>query len=161
MRRPKSKLARLVYASLGGLGLGAGLMYFFESRDPQKNRGRRRASGDRTLLLTRRAGVLLRRRVARASNRTVDVTLELVERMKQRIVPHTVPDEVLTARVRARVDHAVRSPERVTVSASQGYVTLLGHVEDDEILPLCRAVASVPGVSYVENRCAGHHDATG
>jgi len=67
-----------------------------------------------------------------------------------------VTDEVLVERVRARLGHVVSHPRSIEVTANQGRVTLRGPVLAREVDDLLRAVASVRGVSGVENRLEVH-----
>jgi osmotically-inducible protein OsmY len=95
---------------LGGLGLGAGLMYILNPN----GRGILSEAGD---------------------------AFGAVE-----------DDEVLAARVRARLRQVVRDPETVGVAVEGGLVTLTGTVGATEFDRLVSAVLKVRGVRDVEDR---------
>jgi osmotically-inducible protein OsmY len=62
-----------------------------------------------------------------------------------------VPDAVLIARVKARLNRLASQPGAVDVGAEQGRVTLSGSVLDRERDPLLSSIASMRGVRDVVN----------
>src|SRR5262249_5241078 len=67
-----------------------------------------------------------------------------------------VSDETLTARVRAKLGRSVSHPQALSVTASDGHVTLSGPVLAHEADRLLSGVSSVRGVKGVENVLTVH-----
>ena len=137
---------------LGGIGLGAALMYIL---DPDRG-GRRRA--------------LVRDQLASAANKTPDaisVTARdfsnrargLVAEIGSMFTGEEVRDDVLVARVRSRLGRFVSHPGAIEVAASQGRVALSGPILADEVDGLLSCVSAVGGVAGVENRLEVHEEA--
>ena len=137
---------------LGGLGLGAGLMYML---DP--NRGRRRRA-------------LVRDRLVHTAHAMRDATgttsRDLGHRARglwaegSHLLKHDgASDEVLAARVRSRLGRAVSHPHAIQVTAGNGRVSLSGQVLADEVDDLLSCVSKVRGVQEVENLLAIHAEA--
>lgn len=137
---------------IGGLGLGAGIMYLL---DPE--RGRRR----RAML---RDGIAARavdsERFLEKSGRDVGNRARgFVAKTRNRVFPAgLVEDDVLVERVRSKMGRYVSHPGAIEVTASVGHVTLRGHVLADEADGLLRAVESVRGVREVDDRLEVHSD---
>ncbi|MBI1899243.1 MAG: SRPBCC family protein [Acidobacteria bacterium] len=140
------------WSLIGGIGLGAGLMYLL---DP--DRGRRR-----------RAGV--RDKVARAihvSRDALDTTrrdfahrVQGVGSITRRLLRSQQPDDdVLVARVRTKLGRLVSHPGSIEVSAQDGRVTLRGPVLQREMNRLIDGVVSVRGVCEVDNQLEVHKQA--
>jgi hypothetical protein len=130
-------------ALLGGLGVGALLMYVL---DPQRGARRRALARDKATRLRHRAGEKLAARSRDLRNRTRGVaarTRSLVHKEEQ------VSDDVLAERVRSRIGHVVRHPGSLEVAAEDGIVTLSGPVLEDEVDDLLSAVRDTPGVEDV------------
>lgn len=131
-------------ALLGGIGLGAGAMYFF---DP--NRGARRRALVRDQMVhacakSRDAADVLRRD---AANRLYGLYACSRSRLR-----HDEPsDDVLTARVRSKMGRCVSHPSSIEVHARDGVVTLAGPVLADEVDALAANVKSVRGVQEVQS----------
>lgn len=127
---------------LGGLALGAGLMYLL---DPGQGRRRR---------------AVLRDKLGRARRVTVDRTSAgardlrnrtrgLVSKTKSLMDRGPVDDAKLEARVRARLGRVGEEGLQIHVAARQGVVTLSGQVPPDEMDRIVKTARSVAGVSDV------------
>jgi uncharacterized membrane protein len=136
-------------ALIGGAGLGAGLMYFF---DPARGRRRRAWLGDELTHMAHRAAYATDVTSRDIAHRTRGIVAELSAHARDEYVT----DKVLVARVRAELGLLVRHPHQVTVSADNRCVTLSGPVQADELYRLLVRVASVPGVAHVEDRLEMH-----
>jgi uncharacterized membrane protein len=79
--------------------------------------------------------------------------------LRQRVVSHDVPDEVLAERIRAALGRAVSHPGSIEVQASQGTVTLRGPILERECGRALRAVRAVPGVHGVRDELEHHEQA--
>jgi osmotically-inducible protein OsmY len=132
------------WAMLGGLGLGAGLMYIL---DPSSGRKRRQA-------VTDKAGTLRRTSAAAIGRVSRDIGKEawglLAE--AQGAFEGPIDDDVLAERVRARLERSVTQPHGVRVSVETGVVTLGGTVPAAEFDRLVSAVLRVRGVRDVNDQ---------
>lgn len=142
-------------ALLGGIGLGAGLMYLF---DP--NRGRRRramlrdAINHATHVANRAAGTTARDISHRAKGLWAESS-RLLTREEE------VSDEALTARVRSKLGRKVSHPHAIEVTAREGHVTLSGDILSSEANDLLTCVAKVRGVHTVQNQLITHDQPDG
>jgi BON domain len=134
-----------------GVLAGAGLAYFL---DP--NRGARRRA-------------LVRDRAVRAGNKVADAagaTARDVAHRAQGVAAETrallhrdtPPDDVLGARVRAKLGRYSSHPRAITVTGRDGVVTLEGPILASEAQGLMRAVCRIRGVTDVENRLEVHDE---
>jgi len=143
--RPAGPPSALV--ALAGAGLGAGLMYMF---DPQRGRRRRAMVRDRIVSalhdLDDAMGVLSRD----IGNRARGVWA-VARSMPTRMIGDSAPDDVLIARVRAKLGRCVSHPRAIEVDASEGRVSLRGPILAHELDRLLRVVARVPGVRRVDD----------
>jgi len=132
-------------ALVGGVGLGAALMYIF---DPDRG-GRRRA--------------LIRDKVVAAGNKAGDVAGKVSRDLRNRadgIVAETkslfkheeVPDDVLDDRVRSKLGRYAFNIVGLEVRTLNGTVTLLGRVKTELVPKVLRAVRMVRGVKEVDNQ---------
>jgi osmotically-inducible protein OsmY len=132
-------------ALVGGVGLGAALMYIF---DPDRG-GRRRA--------------LIRDKAVAAGNKANDVAGKISRDVRNRangLVAETkslfkdedVTDDVLQDRVRSKLGRYSFKIKGLEVSAINGTVTLTGHVAVDLVPKILRAVRLVRGVKEVDNQ---------
>lgn len=139
--------------AFAGLGLGAGAMYL---ADP--NEGRRRRA--RLREVTGHAAHTVKA-VAGMTSRDVEHRLSgLAARTLVRLVEETPPaDDVLAARVRARLGRLVSHPGAIDVAARSGRVTVSGPIFEAEVEQLMKGVEAVPGVSAIENRLEPHGEA--
>ena len=139
-------------AMIGSLGAGAGLMYMF---DPKRGK-RRRAE--------------VRNKVTHAWSKTNDVIDKTARDVTNRasglaaeagalFIGDKVSNDVLTARVRAKLGRLVEHPHAIEVRAADGKVTLSGPVLAAEVDRLLKGVAAVKGVTEVEDRLEAHDEA--
>jgi len=136
-------------ALVGGVGLGAALMYIF---DP--DRGKRRRA-------------LLRDKVETAANKVGDTAGKMGRDLRNRangVVAETkaifsseeISDEVLVDRVRARLGRLPVHIGSFEVTATEGVVTLRGQILADELARVLRAARFVRGVKTVDNQFEVH-----
>jgi len=130
---------------IGGLGLGAALMYVL---DPERGKRRRALVRDRAVRAVNRASDTLGVRSRDWRNRARGVAAQ-VKAMTQ---TEAVDDAVLEERVRAELGRSVSNPRPIDVTALAGTVTLCGPVVMGELDDLLSAVRGVSGVVNVENR---------
>jgi uncharacterized membrane protein len=138
-------------AILTGLGVGAGLMYFF---DPGRGRRRRALVRDRMThgarLARDAAGATTRDLTHRASGTAAAL------RGSYRRGP--VDDQVLVERVRARLGRVVSHPHALDVVARGGVVRLRGPILQNEAAHLLSTVLRVRGVRDVVNELEEHNE---
>jgi uncharacterized membrane protein len=139
---------------LGGIGLGAALMYML---DPDRGRRRR---------------VLVRDKLASAASRVPDAVGATARDFRNRarglaaevssmFSSEEASDEVLVARVRSKMGRIVSHPHSIEVAANQGRVTMSGPVLAHEVDELLACVSAVPGVTGVDDRLEVHKEAGG
>ncbi|HWN98963.1 MAG TPA: SRPBCC family protein [Blastocatellia bacterium] len=138
---------------ISSLGIGAGLMYLF---DP--DRGNRRRSR-------------VRNKIQRVANKTDDAigktSRDLANRLSGIVAEAEslvftrgkASNEVLVARVRAKLGRVVSHPRSIDVKAEDGRVTLSGPILAKEVDALLERVRAIRGVAGVENRLEGHEQA--
>lgn len=144
-QRETDSAARGWAMALGGLGLGAALMYVL---DPERGKRRRGLVRDKALHLSRQASDRLAARSRDWRNRARGVTAKVKAMAKS----EAVSDPVLEERVRAEIGRAVSSAAAVEVTAIAGVVTLSGKVLAREVEDLLTTVRGTRGVREVENR---------
>jgi len=139
-------------ALVGGLGLGAALMYIF---DP--DRGKRRRA-------------LIRDKFEAASNKTNDLAGKMSRDLRNRayglaaetksLFRHEIAsDDVLVDRVRARMGRLRIHDGAISVTANDGIVTLSGPIMSEELPRLLRCVRLVRGVKDIDNQLEVHAQA--
>jgi uncharacterized membrane protein len=139
---------------VGGMGLGAALMYLL---DPDAGKRRRAVLRDKA----GRAASQAREALAAAGQDLVNRATGLAAQARGRLQAEEAPDAVLVERVRSQIGRLVRHPRSVEVSAQQGRVTLTGPVLADEAEALRAGVAAVPGVRGVADRLEVHGEPGG
>jgi uncharacterized membrane protein len=146
------KRRRVIAAA--GVGLGAGMSYLFD-----RERGRRRRARARDLVVhgARVTGDAAGKTWRDVRNRTTG----LVARVTRAMTGETIPDDVLVARVRAKLGHVVSHPHQIAVGAERGRVTLRGPILASEVDRLREAVAAVRGVSAVDDELVVYESAAG
>jgi osmotically-inducible protein OsmY len=130
---------------LGGLGLGAALMYVL---DPERGKRRRGLVRDKAVSAARKAGERLDARSRDLRNRARGVASHL----KAKTRPEEVSDAVVEERVRSEIGRAVSNPGAIEVRGFEGIVTLSGPVLASEVDDLLSAARGVRGVEEIENR---------
>jgi len=137
---------------VGGLGLGAGLMYW---ADPRSGRWRRSHLQGRAVhaahVSENAVGIVARD----LSHRTRGVVLESFRKLR----PGVVDDTRLAERVRAMLGRVCSHPGAVRVSTRDGVVVLEGAVLLDEVKRVVQAIGRVRGVHGVDNRLAPYAEA--
>lgn len=138
----------------GALALGAGLMYLF---DPRTGARRRALLRDQLVHGASRSVDGLSATSKDLANRSAGVAA----RVASRFASDTATDDVLTARVRARLGRLVSHPHAVEVQSSGGRVTLRGPVLASEAPRLLSGVRGVRGVAEVIDETDVHESAQG
>jgi uncharacterized membrane protein len=139
---------------LGGIGLGAGLMYIF---DPDRGRRRRATARDAAHHIVNDLNDAVGKTSRDLSNRAQGLVAELdsIFRCEE------ADDDVVAARVRSKLGRAASHPHAIQVTVNQGRVTLSGQILASEVNQLLNRVWSVRGVTGVENRLEAHEQAEG
>jgi uncharacterized membrane protein len=138
---------------VGGMGLGAGLLFLL---DPGTGRRRLKHVRDRVGSLASDSGEALGKTARDVRNRAQGLASEARARLRPEV---EVADDVLEARVRAKLGRYCSHPSAVDVQAEAGRVTLSGPVLAAEIDDLLSAVDAVRGVEEVDNQLEPHDDA--
>jgi hypothetical protein len=137
---------------LGGIGLGAGLMYIF---DPDRGRSRRATARDAARHIANAFDDAVGKTSRDLSNRAQGVVAELNSIFRC----EKADDDVVAARVRSKLGRAVSHPHAIQVAVNQGSVTLSGRILAGEVDQLLNRVWSVRGVTGVEYRLEAHEPA--
>ena len=137
---------------IGGIGLGALLMYFL---DPRLGRRRRALVGDQ---LTH-AGRVFHGAPRAAGRDFVQRACGLWIESLHWLRSGNPADKELAGRVRARLGRFVSHPHAVTSAVQAGRVTLSGPILAHEAAPLVRGIRRVRGVREVEDRLVLHERA--
>jgi osmotically-inducible protein OsmY len=127
---------------LTGIGIGVGLMYFF---DPERGRRRRALARDR-LAHARRLGA---NAVGSTSRDLAHRASGAAARLRRALRREQVDDAVLVERVRSRLGRIVEHPHAVNVTARDGVVALRGSMQKAEVKRLLRAIGRIRGVREV------------
>jgi uncharacterized membrane protein len=134
---------------LSGIGLGTGLMYYF---DPDLGRRRRAQVRDQMVHLLNQlddaVGVLSRDLTHRAEGLGAEAASLLASQHPS--------DKVLADRVRSKLGRMVSHPRALEVSVRDGRVTLSGPILAHEVGRLLHSIRAVPGVTDVENQLEVH-----
>ncbi|MGH9768472.1 MAG: SRPBCC family protein [Blastocatellia bacterium] len=138
--------------SLGYLGLGAGLMYFF---DPDRGRRRRALMRDRMAHTVNVLGAATSTTARDLSHRASGILAEGSHLFKRQ----DAPDEALEARVRSTLGRAVSHPHAIAVAVDRGHVTLSGPILANEMKGLLKRVSKIPGVRESSNELMAHKQA--
>lgn len=136
--------------ALTSLGLGAGIMYFADPKDGR----RRRAQLRDAVVHTRHT---LETAAGTASRDLENRFAGLAARTLASLVAEPAPiDDVLAARVRARIGRLVSHPGAIELKATAGVIALSGPVFEAEVDQLVNGVRAVHGVTDVENHLEPH-----
>jgi len=131
-------------ALVGGLGLGAVLMYVF---DPDRGKGRRAVIRDKVDSAAHKIGDAAEKMGRDISHRAQGVMAETKSLFRQ----DQVSDDVLVERVRSRFGRLPVDIGGFEVLAHDGIVTLRGQIGADEVPKVLRAARFVRGVKAVDN----------
>ena len=137
---------------IAGVVAGAGAMYLL---DPDRGARRRSLLRDQGIHVGHKLGDGLSATARDARNRTLGAAAELRARFR----PDQAIDEVLHDRVRSAIGRIVSHPGAVSVTVTEGRVTLTGHVLADEVDALIERVERVRGVTEVHNELEIHRTA--
>jgi osmotically-inducible protein OsmY len=139
--------------ALAGAGIGAGIMYFADPREGTRRRARLREMTVHAVhTLNDVAGMTSRDVQHRVSG--------LAARALSHVIEEEPPsDDVVVARVRARLGRLVSHPGTIEVTANNGTVTVSGPIFEAEVEQLLEGVGAVAGVKAIENRLEAHRDA--
>ena len=137
---------------LKGLGLGAGLMYFY---DPQLGRRRRKLVADQLHHALCEIGDSADVAYRDGYNRLQGCAAELSSSLR----PHDNSDRVVHDRVRAKLGRYVSHPGAIHVAVHEGKVSLTGPILAHEVEPLVERLKCVTGVRSVENLLEVHSSA--
>jgi hypothetical protein len=141
-------------AALGGLGLGAGLMFIF---DPVRGRRRRALLRDQLA----HAGRVLARATRTTSHDLNHRAYGMLAEGSHLFQHDETSDEVLALRVRAKLGRSVSHPHAISVTVNAGQVRLSGPVLAHEVNRLLSGVSSVRGVKGIDNALTVHTRAEG
>jgi uncharacterized membrane protein len=136
---------------LTGLGLGAGLMYFY---DPRRGRRRRALARDQFNGVVNRADDAIDVAIRDLRNRTRGILAELMARVSN----EGAPGWVLEERVRAELGRQVRHSSAIQVTADGDRIVLAGPILARELDRALRRAGAVRGVRRVENQLEVHPD---
>jgi uncharacterized membrane protein len=135
-----------------GIGLGAGVVYFFD-----RDRGARR----RALLRDRasHAAAMTRHAMGTAARDAQHRTAGIFAYLRGLGRDEPVDDHVIVARVRAKLGRLVSHPHAVQVSVSDGVVILQGPILDREVARLRNGLRRIRGVIDVVDELEHHQQA--
>jgi hypothetical protein len=134
---------------LAGAAVGAGIMYLL---DPDGGRRRRALLRDQLVSAAHRTSDAMDATSRDVTNRARGVVAELRGRLRR----EQVGDDVLRARVRARIGSVVGHAGAIETDVADGLVTLRGPVLREELDRLMRRVQTVRGVRDVVNQLDVH-----
>lgn len=137
---------------LGGVGLGAGLMYLL---DPDGGGRRRALARDKCVHGLKVSGKALRTTSIDLGNRTRG----LVAEASSLLHGSSTDDRKLEARVRSKLGRHVSQPSAIQVRCEDGRVILTGPVLSSEADKLLSKLKKVKGVHEVESQLELHEDA--
>jgi hypothetical protein len=129
-------------AFLGGVGVGALVMYFL---DPSSGERRRALARDRVTRVGRQTGEKIERSTRELAGRARD----LAARARSGFDPNTPSNDILAQRVRTALGRVISHPATISIQAAAGVVTLSGTVSEEESNGLTAAVRRVEGVKDV------------
>jgi osmotically-inducible protein OsmY len=132
-------------AIIGGVGLGAALMYFF---DPDRGARRRALVRDKCESAANKTGTYAQKLSHDLRNRASGVVAEAKSLFRK----EDVSDDVLVNRVRAKLGHYSDQTSAIEVSAQNGVVTLRGPILAPEVPHVLSAARLVRGVTDVDNQ---------
>ena len=142
-----NKLSTLLWS----LGIGAGLMYFF---DPSRGNRRRALVRDQVVSLRERSDDALDVAMRDLRNRTRGVLAEAMGRLSE----EGSPDWLVAERVRAELGRLIRYSSAIEVNVDSGRIFLRGPILAPDADRVVRHVSRVRGVKGVENQLEVHQD---
>ena len=139
---------------LGGVGLGAGLMYLL---DPDGGRRRRALARDKAVHGLKVSGKALRRTSVDVGNRTRGLVAGAGSLLRK----GSADDHKLEGRVRSKLGRHVSNPSALQVQCQDGLVILSGPVLASELDKVLAKVQKIKGVHEVESRLEIQYEANG
>jgi hypothetical protein len=139
---------------LGGVGLGAGLMYLL---DPDGGRRRRALARDKAVHGLKVSGKALRRTSVDVGNRTRGLVSGAASRLRK----GSADDQKLEGRVRSKLGRHLSNPSALQVQCVDGRVILSGPVLATEFDKLVAKVQKIKGVQEVESRLEIQYETNG
>ena len=139
-------------ALVGGLGLGAALMYVF---DPDRGQRRRALIRDKVDAAAHKMSNAAEKASRDLSNRAYGMVAETKSIFRH----EEVSDDVLVDRVRSRLGRIPEHIGALDIDANNGVLTLRGEILADELPKVLRAARFVRGVKDVENQLKVHDTA--
>ena len=136
-------------ALVGGVGLGAALMYLF---DPDRGRRRRALIRDKAEGAAHKAGDYAGKMSRDLRNRAYGMVAETKSLFRH----EEVTDDVLVDRVRSKLGRYPVHVGAIDVTAENGNVTLRGSILAKEVPQVLRAARLVRGVKAVDNQLEVH-----
>ncbi len=133
--------------TLGGVGIGAGLMYIL---DPDRGRRRRALVRDKIARGVNETGRAIGS-VGTVSRDLGNRARGILAHARPRVKPEEVSNNTLESRVRSQLGHVVSHPGEIFVAADEGHVTLTGSIPSEEVDQLISRISSVPGVLKLSN----------
>lgn len=130
---------------LVSMGLGAGLMYFF---DPQHGERRRMMVRNKANRFVNDLDTSIDMAMQDARNRTRGVLSEMTARLSD----EGAPDWILEERVRTNLGRMARRARALTVTANGGRVTLSGPILREDEDAIVKAAMRTRGVHGVDNQ---------
>lgn len=146
---------KAMQGAMAAAALGALAMFLL---DPDRGRRRRKQAASALRRAGSRTGSWLETSGRDAGNRLQGVLAQWRRLAGQRTPPD---DDILQARVRARLGRLVSHPHAVTVEAADGCITLGGPILALERAALLADVARVDGVREVRDQLELHEHANG
>jgi uncharacterized membrane protein len=137
---------------IGGIGIGAGLMYFL---DPGRGRRRRALVRDKAVSFWSRSGDTVDTTARNLRDRVVGFGAEVRSMFEGE---EHVPDQRLVERVRSKMGRVVSHPRAIDVNARDGHITLSGPILEGEVDRLIANVGAIRGVKSVDNRLEIHQE---
>ncbi len=134
---------------LVGIAIGGALMY---ALDPQLGHRRRMLARDKMAKAVHRTG----RAMGATSRDVAHRATGLAASLHSRFFDREAPDEVIEARVRARLGRVSSHPAAIEATVRNGVATLTGPALRNEVDEVVRGVSSVRGVTDVDNRLETH-----
>ncbi|WP_257458354.1 SRPBCC family protein [Archangium lipolyticum] len=134
---------------VGGMGLGAGLMYW---ADPRSGRRRRAVAHDKTLHAVHEAGDAAGVVVRDMAHRSRGYFFEFLSRVRS----EEVDDRTLEARIRSALGRVCSHPHAIQVGVTQGRVRLDGVILKNEHPRVISRIARVRGLQGLVDNLEVH-----
>ena len=143
-----------LWAGLGGLGAGLLAMYFL---DRERGARRRALVSDKLVSAGHRVPDKVSATARDMSNRARGTWAEATKLFSS----DDASDQVVEARIRAKIGRVISHPHAVQVTARGGNITLDGVILEREVPELIKCVMGVRGVRTVDSRLKEHNSTQG